>query len=383
MTTVLHDRLVQYLTATGWIPPEEVGQVGGLWRHPRSDYLLPVPNELDAEGIDWQVITERLAMVEGATVSDVVDRLTGRMVDIANLRAANDIIIRDTIPYAAGVTLVQSSWTMLRASATTALGAKANIRSYRKTGDGLISTARMAHTRRGSFVIPILLPIPDPKPGAKKSKEPPIPGMDETTYEAEPMERRVMRTFAEALAAIDVVAVQPEREPRASVDYELVRAGVSHQLLGALHRVLTETAVSEFSAKFEWAPLGPPPKGLREISIPTAASDRIKVVANRLKTSTAPRLVEAFSGPIRGVARDLDTDSGLVTVQTTRNGHPANVSVRVSAEVLDEAWQWARDRQTVVVKSTVRRTSEGLMADRSDAVEPMMSILEIESSEDD
>jgi hypothetical protein len=159
VTTPLHDRLVQYLTAKGWAPPEEVGQVGGLWRYPHSDYLLPVPNDLDVDGIDWQVITERLATAENVKVADVVDRLTGPLIDIANLRAANDIVIRDTIPYTAGVTLVQSSWTMLRASATTALGAKANIRTYRKTGDGLIATARMAHTRRGSFVIPILLPI--------------------------------------------------------------------------------------------------------------------------------------------------------------------------------------------------------------------------------
>ena len=381
MTTALHDRLVRYLAATGWIRPDEVGAVGGLWRHPSSDYLLPVPNDLDAEGIDWQVITERLAMVEGAAVSDVVTRLERQTVDIANLRAANDFAIRDSIPYAAGVTLVQSGWTMLRASATTSLGAKARIRTYSKTGDELITTARMAHTRRGSFIIPILLPIPDPKPDEKKAKEPPLPGMDGTTYEAEPMERRVMRTFAEALAAIDVLTVQPEKEPRPSTDHELVRAGVSHQFINALHRVLTETAVNEFSANFEWAPVGTPPQGLREIAIPAAARDRIEEVARRLKTSPAPRVAEEFSGPIRGVARDPDADTGLVTVQTTRNGHLANVSVRVSAGVLDKAWQWARDRKTVVVNSTVRRTSDGLMADKSDAVEPMMSMLEIEQPE--
>jgi hypothetical protein len=379
VTTAVHDRLVQYLSAKGWLPPEEIGQVGGLWRHPDSDYLLPVPNDLDSEGIDWRVITERLAMVENVSVADVIERLTGPLIDVANLRAANDIVIRDTIPYTAGVTLVQSSWTMLRASATTSLGAKANIRNYRKSADGLITAARMAHTRRGSFIIPILLPIPEPKPDEKKKKVPPLPGMDGATYEAEPMERRVMRTFAEALAAIDVLTVQPEKEPRPSTDHELIRAGVSHQLIGALHRVLTETSVSEFSAKFEWAPVGPPPKGLREVTIPAAASERIKVVANRLKTSQTPRIEEVFSGPIRGVVLDTDSDTGVITVQTIRNGHAASVSVRASAELMHEAWQWARERKTVVVNSTVRRTSDGLMADKDNAVEPMLSMLEIES----
>ncbi|GLP76376.1 hypothetical protein TUM20983_34860 [Mycobacterium antarcticum] len=70
----------------------------------------------------------------------------------------------------------------------------------------------------------------------------------------EPPERRVMRTFAEALATLDREVVQPEREPRASVDPALIRSGVSHQFVAALHRVLTQESVEEFSASFDWSP---------------------------------------------------------------------------------------------------------------------------------
>jgi hypothetical protein len=108
------------------------------------------------------------------------------------------------------------------------------------------------------------------------------------------------------------------------------------------------------------------------VSIPSEASDRIKVVANRLKALPAPRVEEQFTGPIRGVERDPDADTGLVTVQTTRSGHTANVSVRVSAETLDQAWSWARERKTVVVNSKVRRNSDGLTAETTDAVAPLM-----------
>jgi len=239
VTSALHDRVALYLAATGWLAPEEVGELGGLWRHPASHNLLPVPNQLVEGGIDWQVITERVAMLEGGKVADVAARLGGQALDIANLRAAKDLVIRDTIPYAAGVTLVQSSWTMLRSSATTALGQRALIRNYSKTGDDLIATARMAHTRKGSFIIPIVLPLTEPAPTAKGKREPPLlPGMGLTTV-PEPPERRVMRTFAEALVTLDREVVQPEREPRANVDSDLVRSGVSHQFAAALHRVLT------------------------------------------------------------------------------------------------------------------------------------------------
>jgi hypothetical protein len=170
VTSTAHDRVVRYLAATGWRPPDEVGEVGGLWRHPTSQHLLPVPNELVEGGIDWQVIAERVGMLEGATAADVAARLGGEAVDIANLRAAKDLVIRDTIPYAAGVTLVQSSWTMLRSSATTALGQRALIRNYSKSGDELIASARMAHTRKGSFVIPIVLPLSEPGPPKSRNR---------------------------------------------------------------------------------------------------------------------------------------------------------------------------------------------------------------------
>jgi hypothetical protein len=49
-----------------------------------------------------------------------------------------------------------------------------------------------------------------------------------------------MRTFAESLAALDAVAVQPELEPTSDSVHDLVRAGVSHQFASALHRVLDE-----------------------------------------------------------------------------------------------------------------------------------------------
>lgn len=375
MTSALHDRVIRYLTATGWLPPEEIGELGGLWRHPKSHNLLPVPNELAEDGIDWQVITERVAMLEEASVADVAARLGGEAVDIANLRAARDLVIRDTIPYLAGVTLMQSGWTMLRSSATTALGQRALIRNYSRIGDELITAARMAHTRRGSYIIPILLPISEPATAEKSKVEPPpppLPGMDITAV-PEPPERRVMRTFAEALVMLDNEVVQPEREPRANVDADLIRSGVSHQFVAALHRVLTQESVDEFSAAFEWTPLaGPAPKGLSGVSIPDSASERIGNVARRLKSRTAPRVVEQFVGPIQGVHRDHDADTGRVRVEIARNGRPTSVSVNVSAQVLDEAWQWARERKTVVVNSRVHSTRDGLQAATQDAIAPLM-----------
>ncbi|MFZ2243061.1 MAG: hypothetical protein WAV90_26490 [Gordonia amarae] len=370
MSTPLHDRVIRYLAASGWRKPEEKGAAGELWVHPASKFTLPIPYQLDRDSGDWAVIAERLALIEDVPVTTITVRFTEQPMDVVNLAAANDIRVKDTIALEAGVTLVQSYWTMLRSSATTAMAPRGYITTYRKSGDDLIAGARLAHTRRGSFIIPILLPLSDPPPDPEP-KQDPIPGVS-VTAEPEPLERRVMRTFAEALAAIDTVVVQPAKEPQAKVMPELVRAGVSHQFANALHRVLAEQTVSEFSAAFDWAPVGETPTTARKVAIPSEADELVRVVVARLKERAPSRVDEQFVGPIRRVERDPDAETGSVTVQSIRNGRPANVTVRLSPELLDQAWDWARDHRTLVVNSKVERTSDGLIARTNDAVLPVL-----------
>ena len=366
------DKVVRYLIGTGWIAPTSPGEAGGLWRHPQSQFLLPVPNGLVEGGTDWQRLVERLALVEEAEVPDVLARLDGRLVDIANLRAANDIVITDTIPFNAGVTLVREGWTMLRSSATTSLGPRPYIRKYRPAGDEIIELARMAHSKRGSFIIPIHLPIPEPKRPSAEDAEPVFEGFETEIPESE--QRRVMRTFAESLAALDEVAIRPEKEPTTDGVLDLIRAGVSHQFANALHRVLDEESVSEFSASFEWAPSGgPAPSSPRRVTVSSAARERVSIVAKKLKAPPAQRITEELSGPIIRVERHTDTEAGVVTVQAVRAGRVAHVNVNVSAARLDEALVWMRSRETVVVQSRVHRISTGLIADSSDAVYPLKS----------
>ncbi len=367
--TEAHDRLVAYLTSTGWMPPAEEGATGGLWKHRGSDLLLPVPHELVDDGLDWQLVIERLAQVEGTSEGDVASRLERQLADVANIRAANDLVIRDTIPYSAGVTMVRESWTMLRAAATTSLGQRGHIRRYRQSADSIIESARMAHTRRGSFIIPIYLPLPEPETVVGV-----LPSPDLESAVSESQERRVMRTFAEALAAVDEIAVKPEREPNAAGMQELIRSGVSHEFAASLRRVLTEEAVGNFSATFEWAPGGgPAPQTPNTVSIPAEASELVKQVAEKLKTAAMPQQAEYLTGPIVGVHRDDEDRSGVVTVQVSRNARPAHVSVNVSRERLDAALDWMKARATVVVQSKVHRTSTGLIADSRDAVTTLAS----------
>lgn len=317
------ERLINYLRAAGWNVPQRDGPSGGLWRDPRSGLGIPVPNVLTEGGLDWEQILLRLARAEDATTTVIANRLTGQLVDIANLRAANDIVIADTIPYKVGVAPVRDSWQMLRSCATTSMGPKAHIRNYRKTADEIAEEARMGHTKRGSFVIPILMPLPTER--APTDAAQPIAGMEEVAA-PEPVTRRVMRTFAEALAAMDELVVIPEREPTSDGVFDLVRAGVSHEFTSALARVLTQPAVAEFSATFEWAPgEAPAPRTAPTVAVPSAAAERVERVSRKLRTQAGRRGVEVLTGPVVGVHRTDDDQRwhrhGSDCAQRTHRAH--------------------------------------------------------------
>ena len=66
--------------------------------------------------------------------------------------------------------------------------------------------------RKGSFIIPIHLPISEFDVVQAETEDLTFVGMEVSTA-PEPVQRRVMRMFAESLGAIDAVAVRPEREP--------------------------------------------------------------------------------------------------------------------------------------------------------------------------
>lgn len=358
----MRSSLISYLQSAGWSAAASQGEQGQVWRKKGSPLAVPVPTEVEDGGPEWELILDRLGRVEEADPATIEQRVRRRLIDVANLRAAKDIVIADTIPYAAGVSMVRDSWTMFRSCATTSLGARSHIGgNYRRRGDSILELARMAHTRRGSFIIPIYMPVPEPE-----QQDDAFEGVE--TAPPETYERRVMRTFAESLSIVQIV-IEPERDPTANDVLDMVHAGVSHEFAASLHRILRNESVAEFSAEFEWAAgAGPVPQTPRKVEIPAAAAERLERVSRRLKTQKQARGVEMLTGPIVAVERNHDDTGGVVTIQTVRAARECRVSVNVSVERLDQALDWMKQRSTALVTGRVHRTGAHLMADRKDGV---------------
>lgn len=356
--------LTLYLGSHGWTSPRDPGPAGRLWDHQASSLSVAVPEVLQEGSLDWRSITARLAEVERVTVEQVVADVAMMSTDVANLRAANDLVITDTIPYEAGTAMMQSAWRMFRACATTSMKPRAQIRTnYNSRADKIASTARMAHTQRGSFIIPLLLPVSEP---------PPIDIGLVNTAPPEPVERRVMRTFAEALTKVHELVVTPEREPTTADTLDLMFAGVSAEFATALVKVLSEESVAEFGAKFRWAPIaGPQPEDLVGVSIPADAAPRVAAVADRLRRVPAEPSVEVLTGPIVAVARDNE-QGGTVTIDTFRRSRATHVSVRVTdGERFNSALDWMKRRTTVALEGRITRQGSALASDRANGIEPL------------
>jgi len=342
--------LTSYLKAEGWSPLGSPGPVGELWQHKGAGFKVPVPHALEQGGAAWRLIVNRVAAQGRTTPAEVELRLRYWTTDVANLMAANDILVSDSIPLRAGRAMVTSSWQMLRSSATTARGPLAHIRGrYRKLGDEFLDAARMGHTIRGSYVIPILMPLSDLEPASDSAF---LPGTVSAVIE--PPERRIMRTFAESLTWMDRAVIQPESEPTGDGVMALVTAGVSKEFASALHAVLREPAVAAFSTDFQWAQSVTPPGSIPDrVEIPAAAADRVERVAQKLATLPNPSQAEVLIGPIIEVRYPPGDPFGSMVIQVIRHGRTARIRVTIREERIDEALVWMRSRETVVVHGTV------------------------------
>jgi hypothetical protein len=302
---------------------------------------------------------DRIATSEQRSPKEVRDSIRFLRYDVTHLRAANDHVIADTIPLEAAATILSSSKRMLQATATTARGERAQIGgNFSTLGNDVVKQALMGHTERGSFVIPVLVALPEPEPVDVHEfdlldEEP----SDNRFHRSapEPFERRVVRTFAQSMHAVQEIVVQPEREPSVDQLYELVYRGVSREFCTALTGILKEPSVAEFGAAIDWAPIVTPPRTLTgRISIDANAAPLVQGVADKLRqTRVAPHQV--FSGTIVQLRHENPNDPyGEIAVSTVRRGRPSEILVRLSFEEYQHAWEWHRQGRAVLVAGVIR-----------------------------
>ncbi|WP_394253092.1 hypothetical protein [Arthrobacter pityocampae] len=362
--------LVDYLNLTGW-NQRTSGESGGLWEATNGD-VIAVPHKAFAGDLAWNGVVERVADSAGLSKKSVEASVRNLYVDVTEFRAADDILIHGSIPVEAGFSLISTARALLRTSATTSRGPKALINgNYSRPGERIVEHARFGHTIPGSYILPMLVPISRPqRTNDSLLHDPKSPSL------YEPEERRATRTMAQALSAIQNRVVDPDRVPGPTVITDLIIAGVSREMVSALHQVVSDASVTTFDASFRWASgLQEPQKLPAKIEIPAGAAGVLKRTFELMRPLKKSR-TENLTGQIVQLRDDDSVVFGDVSIRTMRNGRTSEVDVRLGRPELQHAHRWFEEREVLVVEGEVESTpGKGLRIDAPIRVEPLTNTL--------
>lgn len=342
------------------------GQQGSLWESPVGDFV--VPRALDGDPDLAVSVINRISAVVGRPNAETRDDIVFGSADIIDLRVDGPTVGRGWISFELAAAVLVKSYAAFRAAATTAFGPKPEIHRYSVLGDEVVESAQMAHTRDGSFIFPIIVRLPRRRADDQQS----VAGIREAEL-TEPKERRVTRTFAEALGALG------ELLPSASDDSlnarslpELVRAGASRQFCLALARLLSDAHVERVTADFRWAKNGPPSSTLpKRTHLTKLQVDGLKSAANLLRNASDPSL-DLYTGKIVSMsAGEVASDPHYLRLQTVRRCRLVMIDIRVDGQTHDDAEPWYLSGQTVSVRGKIRRQSNGWVMDSPVGLSPL------------
>ncbi|WP_152915992.1 hypothetical protein [Arthrobacter sp. RIT-PI-e] len=362
--------LVDYLNLTGW-DQRTNGESGGLWEAKNGD-VIAVPHRASAGDLAWNGVIERVADSAGLSKKSIEALVRNLYVDVTEFRAADDILIHGSIPVEAGFSLISTARTLLRTSATTSRGPKALINgNYSRPGERIVEHARFGHTIPGSYILPMLVPISRPQRISDSLlHDPTLPSL------YEPEERRATRTMAQALSAIQNRVVDPDRVPGPTVISDLIIAGVSREMVSALHQVVSDASVTTFDASFRWASGFQEPQKLpSKIEIPAGAARVLKSTFELMRPLKKSR-TESLTGQIVQLRDDDSVVFGDVSIRTMRNGRTSEIDVRLRGHELQQAHRWFEEREVLVVEGEVESMpGKGLRIDAPIRVEPLTNTL--------
>ncbi|MGK3958409.1 hypothetical protein ACLKOZ_19715 [Arthrobacter sp. R4] len=290
---------------------------------------------------------------------ELSDIIRGLWVDAFSFRASSDIYIQDTIPARAGADLFKNVWKLLRSAATTSRTPKAHISgNWSKVGDEAINDARFAHTKRGSYILPLLVPLPRPLDEEASTFK--LTTQGNSVYH-ESDARRATRTMVQALTAVNAALIQPEKEPAPSVVADLVQVGVSRELITAINDIIKHSSVANLDLKVDWAGRLPGPSQAPEsLVIPSEAGYRLEKALPLFKNSRRST-TETLTGPIYKMADRASDNFGIATMEVPRNGRISQVEVFINRQMMISAHDWFKEHRSVIVQGRVEVSPQGLV----------------------
>lgn len=338
--------VTQWLRIHGWVHAGSLGNIAQRWQRADAGVVVPLLASSPDFSLRWSEMLQRLARSFDTDPAGVLLAVVKSGSDIAEFRASGQI--DDSLPLGDAASFIDSVRRAMQASANSALAPRGYFgHSLPDAARDHARGVRMAQTRRGSYIVPVIsrLPVlePDDDEDAVLFNEP--------TFQ--PFARRAMLTLARGLEALRDLTHE-EAEPARSRIVEAVGAGVSYELCDAIIATLDTDSITDLDVSFTWAERLPISKEPSSLRLESAAIPQLRRVGRFLRGE--PMIGrQTVVGYVKGLDRGGEDEDGRITLRMLDNDKARNVYMTLSEDDYNKAGDANTRRRMVSATGVLHR----------------------------
>lgn len=316
-----------YLRLHGWKQVDVEPDRFATWIKPnavRGDFevLLPLANTFRDFPQRVRELLETLRAEEQRPAEEIVEDLTSPHADVVRARLAPDGSLDGTLPLDSGAGVFQQMRDLMLAAACAAWAPR-SVFAKRKSEKAMqfIRDARIGQTRRGSYVVTVLSPVPPALTTNGRLFD----------DEAEPFSRKATRTLATALNATVRGVEQAAATGKLDALSLAVESGVSANLCDAILGMNRSAGDEGIEFSFSWAASREAPTNLpSKQRLSRDAMPYLDEVSRCFRQTAEIEDVEVL-GLVQKLER-LDGDTGKATIVGTVDGDRRTVHAELTGE---------------------------------------------------
>jgi len=310
--------VASYLRLHGWAQQEIVPEKYAVWTKRNGDrdgfeILLPLAAHFRDFASRVGDLINVLQAVEKRGLPEILEDLTTPHADIVRARLAPDGDMNGSLPLEDGASVFQQMRDLVLAAACAAITPR-HVYAKRKPDQAMnyLREARIGQTRRGSYVITVLSPVP---PMLQLGPPALFADLDE-----EPFARRTMRILSDALSATTDAVQDVAASGQLDVFSAAVARGVSANLCEAILGLNKGAGDRGVEFSFSWAPSRGEPGGVRNLHrLPPDSMPYLEEVSRHFRQTSEVEGVEVF-GVVHRLEATAILDTGKVTIVGTGDG---------------------------------------------------------------
>lgn len=385
---------IAYLQANGWHERKRIADKASVWiRETNSEkqfqILLPLDRELEDFPLRMSKVLQTLEIAEQRSQLEILSDLATSLADITRIRVDHPSAVDGSIPLYDGVHLFKYAGNMIMWAACSAVEPRAYFQG-RRFGevDEYLRKVRIGQTERGSYVLNIISPIVTISDIAEEREV--SPSLQD------PFERKVIKSLAQALAAIQTASEEALSTGNLEPFNDTVEEGVSANLCQVIVDMNHSGGDRGLEIDFRWSPKLVKPDIRQEIILPAHAMPVIKEAGQFIKNNRQKRarrrqayqnsigiesevvLVPKFPerlgvrGLVVGLERLDGSETGKVTIMGSINGEHRKIEVELNDLEYSLAVQAHQERIPVICYGKLSKEGDSFILKNPQdfAVEP-------------